>query len=267
MLQVMNSSTRSLDHTLIADEPSPVATLHSAGGVADLGAAALPLVCTVGGLVALGALHLAPANPTAPPDLLAVLAVTIAVTIATITIVGLTTLGTFTPALVATSIVSEGVAPTLVVLALVLSFALVAEAVMHAAHLPRIGRLGVLVAGACVVLSVADDVGVVGPSIGAGALPVVASMMALERWWKTAEAEGVVAALQLLGGTVAVIAVCVLFAVAPIVRATSVTSPIAVTAAALGVVMMTSAYQGLRVTELGRFAPTRPADIAPAIPS
>ncbi len=126
-------------------------------------------------------------------------------------IVGVQTFGTFTPALLGLSFLYADVWTGLAVLGIALAVGLALRGLLERLRLLLVARLGVLLTA--VVLCVAAAVSVLDlagltPSGRAVILPLVIVTMLIERFYVTAEEDGLGESLKLLAGTVAVAAAC-----------------------------------------------------------
>lgn len=180
------------------------------------------------------------------------------------TVVGLRTLGTFSPVLLSLGYTQSGLEVGLGLTAVLLVAGLVAVPVLAAARMPRIARLAVLVGIVSVVL-----VGVThlaGPGVGSGwstALPVVVTAVVVERLWEVAELDG----WRRAGGealqTLAVAVGVTLLLFVPAVGNVASEHPLSVATAALLAAGLTGTYRGARL--LDRWS--RPAAPAVAVPA
>ncbi|MFE4257303.1 7TM domain-containing protein [Streptomyces sp. NPDC056883] len=176
-------------------------------------------------------------------------------------VVGLNTLGTFSPVLLALAYAQAGltlgVPLTLVMFAL--GFAL--QPVLRRLHLPRVARLGVLIA---VVTS-----GLIATQLGLGSfglsdswgmsLPVVVTAIITERLWDTWDLDGfraAVAGAALTMGTAVLVALLLL---TPYVRHLAEAVPLQLALVCAVWTAIAGTYRGLRLSELSRFAPAAKA--------
>ncbi|MEM9037495.1 MAG: 7TM domain-containing protein [Actinomycetota bacterium] len=234
-------------------DPTDGHGLHRPPSFADRRAAATPLFITAAASVATVLLHTAdPTSPVATPPPLAVLPVAVAVAVALGLIVGVRSLGTFTPALVATAVVTGDAVETMTIMLGMLALGLLGERALRTVMLPRLGRLGVLVAAGCGALSVAGTEDHLSTASVAG-LPVVAGMMAVERLWQTLDADGATESVRLVGGTATTIAAAAVVTSAPRVHELAITSPGLLAVVSAGLILAAGSYQGLRLVELVRF--------------
>ncbi|MFE7580236.1 7TM domain-containing protein [Streptomyces gardneri] len=172
-------------------------------------------------------------------------------------VVGLNTLGTFSPVLLALAYAQAGlplgVPLTLAMFAL--GFAM--QPLLRRLHLPRVARLGVLIA---VVTS-----GLIAAQLGLGSfglsdswgmsLPVVVTAIVTERLWEAWDLDGVKAAAVGAALTMGTAVLVALLLLTPYVREVAEAVPLQL-AIVCGVwTSIAGTYRGLRLSELFRFAP------------
>ncbi|MGW6708527.1 7TM domain-containing protein [Streptomyces sp. NPDC054956] len=176
-------------------------------------------------------------------------------------VVGLNTLGTFSPVLLALAYAQSGlplgVPLTLVMFAL--GFAM--QPVLRRLHLPRVARLGVLIA---VVTS-----GLIAAQLGLGgfglsdswgmSLPVVVTAIITERLWDAWDLDGVRAAVEGAALTMGTAVLVALLLLTPYVRHLAEAVPLQLAIACAVWTAIAGTYRGLRLSELSRFAPAAKA--------
>ncbi|MGW4853357.1 7TM domain-containing protein [Streptomyces sp. NPDC004288] len=172
-------------------------------------------------------------------------------------VVGLNTLGTFSPVLLALAYAQAGL-PLGVPLTLVM-FALgfAAQPLLRRLHLPRVARLGVLIA---VVTS-----GLIAAQLGLGSfglsdawgmsLPVVVTAIVTERLWEVWDLDGVRAAATGAALTLGTAVLVALLLLTPYVREVAEAVPLQLALACAVWTAVAGTYRGLRLSELFRFAP------------
>jgi hypothetical protein len=171
------------------------------------------------------------------------------------TMVGIPTFGTFTPTLLALSFVYADWRTGLIVLVCVVALGLGSRAVLDRLRLLMVPRVSVIltlvVLGMILGVSVLDRFGFT-PGTQAVLLPIVILTMLIERFFLTAEEEGVRFASHLLLGTLVVALACYLVLAWKSVGQMVLVYPEVhlVTVAAL---VMIGRYNGYRLTELWRF--------------
>ncbi len=194
----------------------------------------------------------------APADLIVLLAVAAALVVMMRNVVGMSTLGTFTPILLTISFLQAGLVPALLLTLLVVGVGLLIEPQLRRHRLPRAARLGVLIGSTAVVFIAIESFTGFAGSAGSwgGAFPVVVAAVIVERLWEEWELEGFKPALWsgLRTLAVAILALPVLTA-AP-VRWLAETAPLALAMAAVIWTWMAGTYGGLRFSELLRFQAT-----------
>ncbi|MFE7510433.1 7TM domain-containing protein [Streptomyces sp. NPDC057540] len=172
-------------------------------------------------------------------------------------VVGLNTLGTFSPVLLALAYAQAGL-PLGVPLTLVM-FALgfAAQPLLRRLHLPRVARLGVLIA---VVTS-----GLIAAQLGLGSfglsdswgmsLPVVVTAIVTERLWEAWDLDGVRAAVTGAALTMGTAVLVALLLLTPYVREVAEAVPLQLALVCAVWTAVAGTYRGLRLSELFRFAP------------
>ncbi|MGW8363772.1 7TM domain-containing protein [Streptomyces wedmorensis] len=181
-------------------------------------------------------------------------------------VVGLNTLGTFSPVLLALAYAQAGlplgVPLTLVMFAL--GFAM--QPLLRRLHLPRVARLGVLIAVVTSGLIASQlTLGGFGLSDSWGmSLPVVVTAIVTERLWEAWDLDGVRAAAvgaTLTMGTAVLVALLLL---TPYVREIAEAVPLQLALVCAVWTAIAGTYRGLRLSELFRFAPAAKAQEASA---
>lgn len=169
------------------------------------------------------------------------------------TVVGLRTLGTFSPVLLSLGYTQAGLVVGLGLTTALVVGGLIVQPLLKRSRMPRVARLAVLV-GLVSVLLVAFTV-LAGPGAGSGwstALPIVVTAVVIERLWETADLEGWLPAAGEGAVTLAVaIAVTGLLFV-PIVGSVAAAQPLLVAAGAAVVAALTGLYRGPRLLDRWR---------------
>lgn len=177
------------------------------------------------------------------------------------TLVGLRTLGTFSPVLLSLGYTQSGLVVGLGLTAILLVAGLVAVPVLTVTRMPRIARLAVLVGIVSVVL-----VGVThlaGPGVGSGwstALPVVVTAVVVERLWEAGELDGWGRAGAEAVQTLAVAVGVTLLLFVPAVGDVASEHPLVVATAAVLAAALTGTYRGTRLLDRWDRPATGPAD-------
>ncbi len=170
-------------------------------------------------------------------------------------IAGLRTFGTFTPALLALSIILSDWRIGIAVFAVVIVFAVANRFVIETLKLLMVPRLGVVLTGvvACMALTVSVlhylDLSVAASHV---LLPVVIVVMIAERFYVTETEDGLKNALTLGLGTLIVAAVCYGALRSSLLRETMVLFPEGLFFI-IALLVVIGRYAGYRVTELFRF--------------
>lgn len=195
-------------------------------------------------------------------SLLALLPLTALLIVVLRVVVGLRTLGTFSPILLALGHAQAGLVVGVGLTAAMLLAGLAAQPLLRRLRLPRVARLAVLIGVVSALLlgfqSLAADGG--GRAWGA-TLPVVVTAVIIERLWEVWDLDGPLDAAKEAAVTLAVSVAVAVLLLSPALRYAAATAPatLALTSAVLAGVVGT--YRGLRLSELGRF---RAATTVPA---
>ncbi len=186
-------------------------------------------------------------------ELLALLPIATAATLATRLVLGWKTIGTFAPALLALTVMQLGARGAGAGLLVAGGATLLVAPILDRLALPRATRLSVNVVAVIAAL--------VGTGVAAGessAAPVVVIAIVMERTWDSINVSGVGSAIWLYGSTVGLA-----FAIAAIVAslADSVVAAPWYASATLGIALnvIVGSYRGLRLSEVRRFRPARTA--------
>ncbi|MBP2329249.1 hypothetical protein JOF56_009634 [Kibdelosporangium banguiense] len=168
--------------------------------------------------------------------------------------IGINTLGTFSPVLLALGYTQTGLVAGLITTMVMVAVGFAAQALLH---LPRVARLAVLVGiVVLVLLGLRELMTTDGASVLVGAsLPVVVTAVIIERLWEQWEADGVKAAAASAALTIGSGIVAALLMVTPMVRHLGENAPLSFAAACLIWSFVAGTYRGLRLTELARFSP------------
>ena len=194
------------------------------------------------------------ADPVSATTMLALLPVGALVIVVLRYVVGVSTLGTFAPVLVAVAFLQTGVVPTLVTVVGVTAIGLVLEPVLHRWRVPRVARLAVLIGLASLALLVTARVVAVGAVASWGAaFPLIVSAGLVEQLYDVVESDGTWDAIVDGVGTVVVALLTVPILVAEPVRALGRATPWLVVVVATVLSVAAGSYRGLRLTELVRF--------------
>lgn len=172
-------------------------------------------------------------------------------------VVGLKTLGTFGPVLLAIGFVQSGFALGLILTIGLLVLGMVTQGLLSPAKLPRVARLGILVAMVATILAALQSLSSGGGNFASwgAALPVVVTATVIERLWETWDADGFTATVIDASLTLAVAVVVALLMLSPPLRYLAESAAIPFALACLLWTWVAGSYKGLRVTEVIRFAP------------
>jgi hypothetical protein len=202
-----------------------------------------------------------------PLQLLALLPLAALVIVLLRVFVGVQTLGTFSPVLLAIGYTQSGLVAGIALTVLIVAAGFVAQPLLRRLRLPRVARLAVLVCVVSVVLVAL--VGVAGGGTGAiwgTALPVVVTAVVVEHLWETWDLDGWRDAARDAFATLAVALLVTALLLAPVVRHLAAAAPLALAGACAVAACLAGTYRGLRLNELLRFDPETPTDSATALP-
>lgn len=193
-----------------------------------------------------------------PGGLLALLPLAALVIVVLRQVVGFATLGTFTPVLLTLGVLQVGFVPALVLTAAVVGLGLALEPALRRVQMPRVARLGALIALAAFLLLLLEQVtGLHGAADSWGAaFPLVVSAGLVERIYEVLGADGWGDALRDTASTIGVAAAAVPVLLSPPVRHVAETAPAALALASLVLALVAGSYRGLRMNEVVRFERT-----------
>jgi 7 transmembrane helices usually fused to an inactive transglutaminase/Putative ATP-dependant zinc protease len=198
-----------------------------------------------------------PPPPPNPAMLLAALPLAALLVVALRSLVGLRTFGTFAPVLLSVAFVQSGLPAGLLVFSVMMLAGLLIEPLLRPLRLPRVARLGVLLAVVAAVLiglsSVISDPGVA--TTWTSAFPVVIISIFIERFWELWEQEGFKAASKVAAVSLLVAVLATPLLVSSPVRWVTQYAPVAFAIAGAVLSIVIGRYKGLRLTELIRFRP------------
>ena len=192
----------------------------------------------------------------APVSLIVLFPVAAVIVVLIRTVIGIMTLGTFAPILIAFSMLQIGIIPSLMIFGIAIGVGLVTEPlILRRYNVSRTARLGVLIGMITVVLLVIEWLAKVTISADALAavLPLVITSVIIERVYESWNVEGFGAALQALGLTLAVSLILVLIMLAPIVRYLADAIPLPLALICVVWLWLLGTYRGLRLVEVVRF--------------
>ncbi len=190
-----------------------------------------------------------------PLALLALLPVAALMIVALRVVVGMQTLGTFSPVLLAFGYTQAGLALGLLLTVSMLVLGVLAQPVLRRWHLPRVARLAILISLVSAALVAIQGLpGVRGDADSWGAaMPVVVTTVVTERLWEAWDSDGFTAAAVDAALTLLVATLVTVVLVSPWIRALAETAPLALALASAAWIFVAGSYKGLRLTELRRF--------------
>ncbi|WP_219416272.1 7TM domain-containing protein [Pseudonocardia nigra] len=197
---------------------------------------------------------LSQAPALSPLQLLALLPLAVLVIVLLRVFIGVQTLGTFSPVLLAIGYTQSGLVAGIGLTVVIVAAGFVAQPLLRRYRLPRVARLAVLVGVVSVVLvAVTRMAGAGTGGIWGTALPVVVTAVMVERLWETWDLDGWRAAARDAVATLAVALLVTALLLAPVVRDLASTTPLALALACAVWAGVAGTYRGLRLTELLRF--------------
>jgi len=170
-------------------------------------------------------------------------------------IVGLRTLGTFAPALLAMSFIYASWGTALVILTVVVTVGLVGRTMLEKLHLLMVPRLSIVLTLIilCVVFAVSLlNYWMPGQSAQSVLIPLVILTILIERFYVTSEEDSTSFAVQLVLGTVVVAAFCYLLLRSQAIGQLVLTYP-EIHFFTIAAFIIIGRYTGYRLTELWRF--------------
>ena len=189
-----------------------------------------------------------------PLQLLALLPLAVLVVVLLRVFIGVQTLGTFSPVLLAIGYTQSGLVAGIGLTVVIVAAGFLAQPLLRRARLPRVARLAVLVGVVSVVLvALTQAAGVGTGAIWGTALPVVVTAVMVERLWETWDLDGWRDAARDAAATTMVALLVTALLLAPLVRDAASAAPLAVAFACAVWAGVAGTYRGLRLTELLRF--------------
>ncbi len=192
-----------------------------------------------------------------PQSLLEVLPLAALIIVLLRVVIGLSTLGTFAPILLATGYTQAGLTRGLIITTLLFVIGVVVQPLLRRFRLPRVSRLAILIGLVVTVLvGVQTLTGLTGAADSWGAaLPVVVTAVMIERLWETWDLEGAGSAIREALVTLLVAILVTLVILAPFTRLVAEAAPVAFAIACTIWAGLAGTYRGLRLVELIRFSP------------
>ncbi|MFF2198678.1 7TM domain-containing protein [Streptomyces sp. NPDC058157] len=196
-----------------------------------------------------------------PVSMMALLPLAALVIVLLRVVVGLNTLGTFSPVLLALAYAQSGLLLGVPLTLALFALGFVLQPLLRRLHLPRVARLGVLIGVVTTGLIAAQlSLGGLGLSDSWGmTMPVVVTAIITERLWEQWDLDGfrsAAAGAALTMGTAVLVALLLL---TPYVRHLAESVPLQLAAVCAVWAVLVGTYRGLRLSELFRFAPAAKA--------
>ncbi|WP_328941467.1 hypothetical protein OG259_07270 [Streptomyces sp. NBC_00250] len=179
-------------------------------------------------------------------------------------VVGLNTLGTFSPVLLALAYAQAGLPMGVPLTLAMFALGFVMQPLLRRLHLPRVARLGVLI-GVVTAGLIATQLGLgsFGLSDSWGmSLPIVVTAIVTERLWEVWDLDGVRAAAVGAALTMGTAVLVALLLLTPYVRELAEAVPLQLAIVCAVWTATVGTYRGLRLSELFRFAPAAKAQEA-----
>lgn len=196
-----------------------------------------------------------------PVSMMALLPLAALVIVLLRVVVGLNTLGTFSPVLLALAYAQSGLLLGVPLTLALFALGFLLQPLLRRLHLPRVARLGVLIGVVTTGLIAAQlSLGGLGLSDSWGmTLPVVVTAIITERLWEQWDLDGARSALVGAAVTMATAVLVALLLLTPYVRHLAEVVPLQLAAVCAVWGVLVGTYRGLRLSELFRFAPAAKA--------
>lgn len=167
-------------------------------------------------------------------------------------VLGWKTFGLFTPMLLALAYLQSGpiAGPTISTAAILVGMA--AAPALRQLGLSRVAFLGTLIA--IVVTALGALALQLDRLVLISAFPVVVTALVVERWWNAWESDGPKQAMKMTATTLAVALMIQALVASPLIVAVSSLHPLAIPASAIVLTILLGRYNGLRLSEMSRFA-------------
>ena len=188
-----------------------------------------------------------------PSNLLMVLPMGAFLVVLARSFIGLKAFGLFTPMLVALAFLQIGPIMGPIVLASSVLVGMIVAPALLKLRMTRVGFLGVLISLIVLVL-VALQI-ILDTQLQVDAFPVVVCALVVERWWRQWEKDGAYEAARLAFNTFMISIVIQFVMVSNLALAMIEASPLLMPALTGIAIAILGRYRGLRLTEIGRFAP------------
>lgn len=199
---------------------------------------------------------LSPSPNIDPASLLAMLPLGVLLIVLLRVVIGLNTVGTFSPVLLALGYTQSGLTGGVALTAGMLAVGFVVEPALRRFHLPRVTRLAVLVCLTTIVVQIWRVALSTGEGAGTwgAALPVVVTAVVIERLWEVWDLDGFGTACRQVFLTIGIAGLIGLLLLTPVTRYIAQTAPIHLAVACCIWSGVAGSYRGLRVVEVVRFA-------------
>ncbi|MFD8146414.1 7TM domain-containing protein [Streptomyces sp. NPDC059708] len=192
-----------------------------------------------------------------PVSMMALLPLAALVIVLLRVVVGLNTLGTFSPVLLALAYAQSGLLLGVPLTLVLFALGFVIQPLLRRLHLPRVARLGVLIGVVTTGLIAAQlTLGGFGLSDSWGmTMPVVVTSIITERLWEQWDLDGFRSAAVGAALTMGTAVLVALLLLTPYVRHLAESVPLQLAAVCAVWAVLVGTYRGLRLNELFRFAP------------
>ena len=166
-------------------------------------------------------------------------------------VLGWKTFGLFTPVLLALAYLQSGpiAGPTISTAAILVG--MIAAPLLRRLEMSRVAFLGTLIA--IVVTALGALALQLDNLVLISAFPVVVTALVVERWWNAWESEGRKQAMRMTATTLVVALLIQGLVASPLLVALATDYPLAIPSSAILMMILLGRYQGLRLSELGRF--------------
>lgn len=172
-------------------------------------------------------------------------------------VLGWKTFGLFTPMLLALAYLQTGpiAGPTISTAAILVG--MIAAPLLRRLELSRVAFLGTLIA--IVVTALGALALQLDNLVLISAFPVVVTALVVERWWNAWEGESPKRAMRMAASTLIVALLIQGLVASPFLVALAADYPLAIPASSIVMMILLGRYQGLRLSELGRFRAAKEA--------
>jgi hypothetical protein len=172
-------------------------------------------------------------------------------------VLGWKTFGLFTPMLLALAYLQSGPIAGPVISTAAILVGMLAAPMLRRLGLSRVAFLGTLIA--IVVTALGALALQLDNLVLVSAFPVVVTALVVERWWNAWESEGRRQAMRMTATTLVVALLIQGLVASPLLVTLATGYPLAIPASAIFMMILLGRYQGLRLSELGRFRAAKEA--------